>query len=159
MLALCLFGTLSCLGQGKWEKIFVKGDELAGTTDSEKFVFRDEPIGQMVLWGWDRYQFALVSDSCQFNTDVSGIEVLVGLYDKDGKMVEKFKLWLDSDHDYLLNRVVRTRNAGAMSNPVGQRGKVKKIFKVLRSGEGYVRFLCGRFNASDFDLKVLPCGL
>ena len=56
--------------------------------------------------------------------------------------------------DNRANRFVKTRNAGGMFNPVGQKGKVKKIFKHLTSGKGYVRIVCPRYNNTDFDIKI-----
>jgi hypothetical protein len=81
--------------------------------------------------------------------------VLVGIYNNDGKMIEKFKLWLDKENN-TRNQVLRTRNAGTMANPVGQKGKVKKIFKTLLSGSGYVRIVAERYHAADFDMKIIP---
>jgi hypothetical protein len=43
-----------------------------------------------------------------------------------------------------------------MANPVGQKGKVKKIFKALLSGTGYVRIVAERFQTTDFDMKIIP---
>ena len=54
------------------------------------------------------------------------------------------------------NCFIRTRDLGGMSNPVGQKKKVRKIFAALRSGKGYVRFVAPRHNRSDFDIKVMP---
>jgi hypothetical protein len=70
-------------------------------------------------------------------------------------MIEKFKLWLDKENN-TRNQVLRTRNAGTMANPVGQKGKVKKIFKALLSGTGYVRIVAERFQTTDFDMKIIP---
>lgn len=83
----------------------------------------------------------------------NGELVLVGIYDADGKMTEKFKLWLDLVRDSGL-KDLRTRNAGGMSNPVGQKKKVRKIFEALRSGAGYVRIVAPRYDNSDFDIKI-----
>jgi hypothetical protein len=64
-------------------------------------------------------------------------------------------MWLDRSENKA-NRVVKTRNAGGMSNPVGQKGKVKKIFKALQSDKGYVRIVAERFQTTDFDMKIIP---
>ena len=86
---------------------------------------------------------------------LSGVTVHVGIYDEHGKMTEKFDMWLDRENNRG-NRFVRTRNAGTMSNPMGQKGKVKKIFKALQSGKGFVRIVGARFERGDYDLKILP---
>ena len=64
-------------------------------------------------------------------------------------------MWLDRV-DNNKDRIVRTRDAGGMSNPVGQKGKVKKIFKALQSDGGYVRIVAERFQSTDFDIKIPP---
>ena len=75
--------------------------------------------------------------------------------DKTIAKIEKFKLWLDKESN-TRNQVLRTRNAGTMANPVGQKGKVKKIFKTLLSGSGYVRIVAERYHPTDFDMKIMP---
>lgn len=79
---------------------------------------------------------------------------MVGIYDANGTMTEKFEMWLDlvRDSGY---KDLRTRNAGSMSNPVGQKKKVRKIFEALRSGVGYVRIVAPRYDQNDFDIKIL----
>ena len=88
-------------------------------------------------------------------SSANGELVLVGIYDANGKMTEKFEIWLAlvSDSGY---KDLRTRNAGSMSNPVGQKKMVRKIFEALRSGVGYVRIVAPRYDNSDFDIKILP---
>jgi len=103
----------------------------------------------------DGVQFNIETGYSQFAGSYAGITVLVGIYDDNGQMKEKFKMWLDR-MDNMGNYAVKTRNAGGMSNPVGQKGKVKKIFKALQSGGGYVRIVAERFQRTDFDLKIPP---
>ena len=109
-----------------------------------------------------RYKLSALAE--QFNIDAgyssitggyAGIQILVGIYDDDNNLIEKFKMWLDKESNNR-NQVVRTRNAGTMANPVGQKGKVKKIFKTLLSGSGYVRIVAERFQTTDFDMKIIP---
>lgn len=117
-----------------------------------------------MFYGFDNYQFCLLSDGVQFNIETgynhfsgsyAGVSVLVGIYDVDGNLIEKFSMWLDRV-DKMGNYAVKTRNAGGMSNPVGQKGKVKKILKALRSDSGYVRIVAERFQRTDFDIKIPP---
>lgn len=164
MLVAMLAVACTAQAQGTWKKTVTEADELKDEVASDVFVYNVDGIGQFILWNWDEYQFRLVSDSEQFNIDAgyssitggyAGLQVLVGIYDSDGKMIEKFKLWLDKESN-TRNQVLRTRNAGTMANPVGQKGKVKKIFKALLSGTGYVRIVAERYHAADFDLKIMP---
>ena len=65
-------------------------------------------------------------------------------------------MWLDKE-DNRANRFLRTRNAGTMANPVGQKGKVKKIFKALKTGSDLkVRIVAPRYNTTDFDITLIP---
>lgn len=163
---LTLIFVLSCtLGmmaqtEGKWQVLQVEPDELKGAPGGSRYVYEMENMGQFIVWDWNEYQF-MISSLHPFATErVSGMVsvsngelVLVGIYDADGKMTEKFKLWLDlvKDSGY---KDLRTRNAGSMSNPVGQKKKVRKIFEALRSGVGYVRIVAPRYDNSDFDIKI-----
>lgn len=150
--------------QGKWETTVTEGDDLKGTTAGKTYVYNVEGMGRFGLWDWKTYQFCLVSDEAQFNIDAgysrytgsyAGVDIVVGIYDDNDKLVEKFKMWLDRV-DNKGNQMVKTRNQGAMSNPVGQKGKVKKIFNVLNGGKGYVRIVTERFQTTDFDIKIYP---
>ena len=151
------------IGAQGWQKIYVEADELKGEKGGEVFMFTDPNVGSFVVWDFNRPQFRLVSDKELFNTTIAsgfgytikGLTAIVGIYDSNGNLKEKFNMWLDLE-DNTSHRFVRTRDAGGMSNPVGQKGKVKKIFKALQSSDGYVRIVAERYNSSDFDLKITP---
>ena len=159
--------TLSCtLGmmaqtEGKWHVSQVEPDELKGDPGGSRYVYEVENMGWFIVWDWNEYQF-MISSLHPFATEhvrgmvssSNGELVLVGIYDANGKMTEKFEMWLDlvRDSGY---KDLRTRNAGSMSNPVGQKKKVRKIFEALRSGIGYVRIVAPRYDNSDFDIKIL----
>lgn len=159
--ALLLSG-ITVNAQGKWIKSVTEADELKGTDGGTVYLFEAAGVGTLVIWDWNTFQYRLISEN-QFGIEnvsgptgsYSGIEVLVGIYDENGKLTEKIKMWLDKE-DNRANHFVKTRDAGGMSNPVGQKGKVKKIFNALLSGKGYVRFVAPQYNKTDFDLKVTP---
>lgn len=158
-----LLVTLIASAQGTWKKTITETDELKGINGGEAYIYTVPEMGSFVFWGFDEYQFRLISDEAQFNIVVespvaavyTGIHTVVGIYDNNDKLIDKFKLWLDKE-DNKSNAYVRTRNAGALLNPSGQKNKVKKIFKALKSGKGYVRIVCERYNDSDFDIKITP---
>ena len=163
-IALMMAIAMSAQGEGAWQKHESKADELKGSTGGTYYSYIVPGLGGFMIFGFDNYQYFLISDSGQFNFDAgyrqfagsyAGVTVLVGIYDEEGQMKEKFKMWLDRV-DNKGNCIVRTRDAGGMSNPVGQKGKVKKIFKALQSGRGYVRIIAERFQRTDFDLKIPP---
>ena len=161
---LMLTAVLTASAQGRWEIIETEADELKGTTGGTAYIYTDPEMGSFVFWGFKEYQYRLISDHAQFNIENiynrfdgghSGIIVLVGLYDANDKLIDKFDMWLDKEGNKS-NRFVRTRDAGGMSNPVGQKGKVKKIFNALQSKSGYVRIVGERFDTTDFDIKIPP---
>lgn len=161
---LMLSAVMTASAQGKWEKSVIKGDELKGTEKSTVYIYSVPEMGSFVFWDWGTFQFRLISDVAQFNIEsgyaryvgsYSGVTIHVGIYDDSDRLLEKFDMWLDKESNRG-NQFVRTRNEGSMSNPVGQKGKVKKIFKVLQGDKGYVRILTERYNRTDFDIKITP---
>ena len=147
--------------EGKWHVLQVEPDELKDEPGGLSYVYEVENVGWFIVREWDKYQF-MISSFHPFATEhvsdlvssYNGELVLVGIYDANGKLKEKFEMWLDlvRDSGY---KDLRTRNAGSMSNPVGQKKKVRKIFEALRSGVGYVRIVAPRYDKSDFDIKIL----
>lgn len=163
-IALLMAIATSAQEEGAWQRHESKADELRGSSGGTYYSYIVPGLGGFMIFGFDNYQYFLISDSGQFNIDAgysqfagsyAGVTVLVGIYDDDGQLKEKFKMWLDRV-DNKGNCVVRTRDAGGMANPVGQKGKVKKIFKALQSDGGYVRIVAERFQRTDFDLKITP---
>lgn len=151
--------TMTAGAQGTWQKVINEADELRGQEAGEAIIYSIPQMGSFVVFGWDSCQFRLVSDETIFNTVVSsgytGQKILVGIYDDNNKLIEKFEMWLDLESN-TGHRFIKTRNAGYMSNPVGQKKKVKKIFKALQSDSGYVRIIAERYNSTDFDIKITP---
>jgi len=159
---MCLFAVFAN-AQG-WVSSEIKADEFKGTKAYTAYSYSDD-VGVFVHWSNDDGQYKLISYSGMFNYDSGyskyggsycGISVLVGIYDNNDKLIEKFKMWLDCDRGDGPVTEAHTRNAGGMSNPVGQGKKVKKILKHLNTGKGYVRFYADLYDSQDFDFKV-PC--
>lgn len=150
---------------GLWERTKTEADELKGQEASDVLMYTVAGMGNFICWGFEEFQFRLVSSEAQFDIDAgygryvgsyAGVTINVGIYTKDGKLVEKFTMWLDRE-DNRANRFLRTRNAGSMTNPVGQKGKVKKIFNALKSGSDQkVRIVAPRYNTTDFDITLTP---
>ena len=147
--------------EGRWHVLQVEPDELKDEPGGISYVYEVENVGWFIVREWDKYQF-LISSRHPFAAEhvsdmvssYDGELVLVGIYDANGKLTEKFEMWLDlvRDSGY---KDLRTRAAGFMNNPVGQKKKVRKIFEALRSGVGYVRIVAPRYDKSDFDIKIL----
>lgn len=149
---------------GGWQITKQEADELKGNEAYSSYIYNQPGMGSFVFWGYDEYQFRIISDNGVFNYEsgynqysgsYSGESITVGLYDGNDKLIEKFNMWLDRDKSKG-GTFLNTRNAGTMSNPVGQKGKVKKIFKHLQGDSGYVRIVAARYNHADFDIKIPP---
>lgn len=150
--------------KGGWKITHQTADELKGNEAYSSYVYSQPGMGAFVFWGFEKFQFRIVSDDGIFNYKSTysrysgayqGESILVGLYDNNDNLIEKFNMWLDREMSKD-GKFLTTRNAGTMSNPVGQKGKVKKIFKHLQGQNGYVRIVATRYNHADFDLKIPP---
>ena len=151
-------------GNAGWVITKQEADELKGNEAYTSYMYNQPGEGSFVFWGFEEYQFRIISENGVFNYEsgynqysgsYSGESITVGLYDDNDKLIEKFNMWLDRDKSKGGN-FLNTRNAGSMSNPVGQKGKVKKIFKHLQGNSGYVRIVAARYNHADFDIKIPP---
>jgi len=151
-------------GNGGWVITNQEADDLKGNKAYTSYIYNQPGEGSFVFWGFEEYQFRIISENGVFNYEsgynqysgsYSGESVTVGLYDGNDKLIEKFNMWLDRDKSKS-GTFLNTRNAGTMSNPVGQKGKVKKIFKHLQGNSGYVRIVAARYNHADFDIKIPP---
>ncbi|MBR3547963.1 MAG: hypothetical protein IKN86_10450 [Bacteroidaceae bacterium] len=155
----------STLEKEGWQITKEKADELKGNEAYISYMYNQPGMGSFVFWGFDNFQFRIISDDGIFNyesvysqysgSSYSGESITVGLYDGDDKLIEKFSMWLDRDKSRG-GTFLNTRNAGSMGNPSGQKGKVKKIFKHLQGNSGYVRIVATRYNHADFDIKIPP---
>lgn len=145
--------------QGVWEKRTVEGDELKGTKSHDVYIFTDENVGSFVFFGPDTYMFRLTSDKEQFdiNSGYSSytgpyafVTTLVGIYDDNGSLLEKFEMNLDREDNKANHFLVAT------TSRIGHKKKMKKMFEAILSSKGYIRIVAPRYNSTDFDLKILP---
>ena len=118
-IALLMAIATSAQGEGEWQKHESKADELKGLSGNTYYTYTVPGVGGFMFDGFDTYQFCLLSDGVQFNIETgysqfagsyAGVSVLVGIYDGDGKLTEKFKMWLDRVEN-MGNYAVKTRNA------------------------------------------------
>jgi hypothetical protein len=156
-IALMLLVELTANAQGTWSKGMLEGDELKGTTDGPYYLYEVEGMGSFVVWDFDDWAFKINSENGVFdvwhnNQGSHYIYVTLGLYTLDGKLTEKWEGTIKADHVALKMAWI---NKNAIYYP-STRKKLKKMFRALKSGEGYVRIISKRRNVEDFDLKVMP---
>lgn len=155
---ICNMGIFTCYAQ-EWVMTEHEADELKGTEEYTSYSYTVKDVGTFVTWK-EQEQYGIMSENEIFNFERvkqdTGLNVIVGLYDKYDKLKDKIQMWLDCDSDK--PKFLHTRDHGYMNNPVGQKKKVKKIISHLTSGEGYVRIVASLYGTNDFDLKI-PCTL
>jgi len=158
LLMLMLSAVLTVSAQeGEWMSQTIQGDELKGTETTVAHYYIQEDMGVFVFW--DNKNGFAISSHKMFKSTVSngdtGSLAFVGLYDNDGNLKEKMEIWmiLERGSDYKRLFAVETRN-----NPLvkGHKKNIKKILDAVRSGDGYVRILAGRYQTTDFDIKIPP---
>lgn len=144
---------LSVIGaSAQWTIEHSEGDELKGTTPSTFYYYNADDC--ILTYAESTRMLGLYAKGKIFNTSyagsTAGATITVGLYSQDDKLQEKFTMWFDkSDSNFL-----RTRNAGTMSNPIGQKKKINKIIDHLTTTDGYVRILAPIYHGPDIDAKI-----
>lgn len=160
ILMLLIVGMTASAQEGEWRKQRAEGDELKGTSTSDVYSFINPEMGAFSFSGFDTYTIFLIAEKAQFNVETiytpamgyySIIKVLVGFYDGDGKMKDKFEMTFD-----LVKNSSNRMIYASSKNRVGYKSKIKKIYKALQEQDGYVRMVTSRFQNTDFDLKILP---
>lgn len=156
-IALLLLAGLTASAQGKWSTGMNKGDELKGTKDTPYYLYEVEGMGSFCLWDWKDWSFKITTDKGVFdvwNNDRGKywVDITMGLYSLDGKLLDKFSREIEANHVNLKSAWMNT-DWLYMRSP---RGKIKKMFKAVKNGTGYIRIICKRRNSPDFDLKVMP---
>lgn len=156
--------THAAAASAQWTTENLKGDDLTGSKPDIYHLYTDSIHGYtFAYWESSNEQYIISSGKQVFDVVAGynkyaghycGIEVTVGIYTNDEKLIEKFKMWLDVDAGGGTANYARTRNAGKMLNPVGQAKKVKKILKHLTSSDGYVRIVANLYGGSPFDLTI-----
>lgn len=154
VIALFLFAWLAASAQGTWRVSHREADPMKGQDERDVYIYDADGIGSMVVWDWDKYNFRLITQNGMFRTWVSSGTVFVlvkaGFYDEHDNMKEMVTVQLLPE-DNQMRKYIATADFYMFG-----RKDIRKIFKHLKSGKGYVRFLVERYNETDFDLKVTP---
>ena len=157
-IALMLLACLTAGAQGKWEIGMTKADDLKGMKAEPYHLYEVEVEGYFVVWDWDDWAFKFGTrkgtfDVWYYNTTANRfVEPIIGLYSLDGKLIEKFEDQLQADH-IKMNAAWINKNWAYRS---AQKKKIKRFLHALKSGEGYIRIICKRRGAPEFDFIVPP---
>lgn len=152
-----LITVLVANAQGTWSTGMREGDELKGDNGGPYYRYEIEGDGGLVLWDWKDWEFKIFTTKGGFdvwyyqNSGFRYIRITMGLYTLDGKLTDKRDIELAADHTQKEAWI----NKKGMYYPA-TRKMIKKMLRALKSGEGYVRIICARKGAADFDLKIMP---
>lgn len=162
-IALLLASVLTTSAQGKWATVKVEADELKGVKGGETYRFTVDSVGYVEITDWKKDRLTIATNESEFcyskrevvnpvthvNKTVHVADVLLGLYNNDGALLEKIdgESYFDEDNPKSLLVVGRTFT---------QSSKMKRMLKAVKAGTGYMRIVIKRVNTSDFDMKVTP---
>lgn len=157
-----VFAMVSIISFGQvWTSTNYEADELTNTEAYTAYTYSSE-VGHFIYWSNKPDQFRIISNSAIFNYNSGyskyaghycGFNIMVGLYDKNDNLIDKFTMWLDCPSSDGKPTFGETRNMGKMFNPVGQAKKCKKIFSHLKT-TGYVRIVADLYGTGKFDMKI-----
>ena len=145
----------------EWTVTEHQADELKGNESYSSYMFTEPNVGSFVCWKGSE-QCRIISSMGIFDYSTGhhnlvgvygSITAIVGLYDSNDNLKEKFNLTLYCDIDNPSS--FETRFLGILYPYIKQKKKVKKIINHLKSGTGYVRIVADIYgNSPDFDLKI-----
>ena len=127
----------------EWYDVCFEADELKGEDACTMHCYRNDD-GEFSMDDDYNHSFVLCTFDGIFDTNYCYGEriiknAVVGLYDKNGKLLEKFS-----------NFKMFVSDSGFAGT------KNKKIKEFIKTKKGYVRFVISRYARSDFDMKI-PC--
>ena len=156
-IVLLLIAGFTASAQGTWSTGMREGDELKGDNGGPYYRYEVEGEGGFVLWDWNDWEFKIFTTKGGFdvwyyqNSGFRYIRITMGLYTLDGKLTAKRDIELAVDHTHKEAWI----NKKGLYYPA-TRKLLKKMLRALKSGDGYVRVICARKNAEDFDIKIMP---
>ena len=154
-ITLLLLIGLTVVAQGKWTATKYAADELTGQGAYTAYNYSEPGKGSYVSWGWDDPDFRLITEKGIFEESVCyawygqyrAVRVLVGIYNTQGELQEKFYVEMYKEKSSLGDKI-------HLSSMKKQRKMAKKIAKALSESKGLVRFICARYGQSDFEIVV-----
>ncbi len=154
--ALLLLITLTADAQeGTWSTGMIEADELKGLVGGPYYRYDVEGVGGIIIRDWEDWYFTIFTDKGKFDVLSASngnryIKISMGLYTPEGNLIERFENSIQADDT---KRNSAWINKNWMYLP-GDRKKIKKMIRALKSGEGRVRIVCKRKDMQDFDLKI-----
>lgn len=165
--------SMTASAQGTWTTIEKPADELKGEKGGTHYKYTVEGVRAVEIYDWDDWLFKIttfdggfdynvITTRQVYNADLSirteplstpryKCNVLIGLYDSNDALKEKLDLSMEVDQNQKCQNL--TVNKSWFAYP--QTGKkVKKLFKAMQDGKGYLRIVAKRKEMPDFDIKI-----
>ena len=164
---------MTASAQGTWTTIETPADELKGEKGGTHYKYSVEGLGEIEIYDWNDWLFRVttydggfdfdeIKTKQVYNSDLSvrtvplstpkyKCDVLMGLYDNNDALKEKLELEMEVDQNQKCQNL--TINKNWYFYPQTGR-KVKKLFKAMREGKGYLRIVAKRKEMPDFDIKI-----
>ena len=164
---------MTASAQGTWITIETPADELKGEKGGTHYKYSVEGLGEIEIYDWNDWLFRVttydggfdfdeIKTKQVYNSDLSvrtvplstpkyKCDVLMGLYDNNDALKEKLELEMEVDQNQKCQNL--TINKNWYFYPQTGR-KVKKLFKAMREGKGYLRIVAKRKEMPDFDIKI-----
>ena len=164
---------ITASAQGTWTTIETPADELKGEKGGTHYKYSVEGLGEIEIYDWNDWLFRVttydggfdfdeIKTKQVYNSDLSvrtvplstpkyKCDVLMGLYDNNDALKEKLELEMEVDQNQKCQNL--TINKNWYFYPQTGR-KVKKLFKAMREGKGYLRIVAKRKEMPDFDIKI-----
>ena len=174
-IAMLLLVGLAASAQGIWTTVKTPADELKGEKGGTHYKYSVEGLGEIEIYDWNDWLFKVTTYDGGFNFDEIKTKqvynsnlsvrtvplstpkykcnVLMGLYDNNEALKEKIELEMEVDQHQKCQNL--TINKSWYFYPQTGR-KVKKLFKSMREGKGYLRIVANRKEMPDFDIKITP---
>ena len=164
---------ITASAQGTWTTIETPADDLKGEKGGTHYKYSVEGLGEIEIYDWNNWLFRVttydggfdfdeIKTKQVYNSDLSvrtvplstpkyKCDVLMGLYDNNDALKEKLELEMEVDQNQKCQNL--TINKNWYFYPQTGR-KVKKLFKAMREGKGYLRIVAKRKEMPDFDIKI-----
>lgn len=141
---LMMFCAVISINAQEWTSTDYEADELKGQESYTAYNFTDES-GMFVYFSNydDYYKICTLDGIFDYKGRYHQLKVIIGFYDENDKLVEKFNDWIYVKED-------NSKIAGASGK------KSKKVITYIKQNMGYVRFIAERYGRTNFDFKV-PC--
>lgn len=147
MTAVCSFAQVG------WSSTVHHADELKGTEEYTSYVYTDSKGDYIVIWSNTDEDFRIASNGHIFNYNSGGTKWFsstVGLYDENGKLIEKVGIDFDAHDD-------NPRIADNSTAFRRQKKAANKIITFIRNEKGYIRIIASLYGTTnDYDIEV-PC--